>query len=138
MAGIAGLGAVALGLLYANHTFGPTEAEVVKWGRIAIALGAVTAAIAVVTAWLPLAAIRLALAAGSTAISLMQLPPVAAWFLFHGSGISDGSPPSAFVAHWAYSLPHLAVAVLGLAATVQLVRHALTTTRTPNTPGDHR
>jgi hypothetical protein len=35
--------------------------------------------------------------------------PVLLWFSFHGTGISDGTPTSAFVAHWATSLPHLAL-----------------------------
>ncbi|SEN56212.1 hypothetical protein SAMN05444955_11456 [Lihuaxuella thermophila] len=45
---------------------------------------------------------------------LAQLPPIALWMVFHGSGISDGTPPSDFVAHWAWALPHLLLAVTTL------------------------
>ena len=54
-------------------------------------------------------------------VALLQVPPVLLWFAFHGSGISDGTPPSTFVAHWAYSIPHLAL----LAASAVMVRTLL-------------
>jgi hypothetical protein len=87
---------VALGLPYLMSAFGPTEAEVRVWG------------------WLCLALV-------CAAIGMLQVPAALLWFLFHGSGISDGSPPSAFVAHWAYALPHLALLALSVLAAARLL-----------------
>ena len=55
-------------------------------------------------------------------VELAHLLPALLWMLFHGRGISDGTPPAAFVAHWAYALPHLAVAFLDNVALQRLLR----------------
>lgn len=107
-----GAGCIALGLAYVLHVFGPTEAEVACWGRVSIGLGF---ALAPLTAIIRRSSPRLArgmAGLGWGAGALLQAPPILLWFAFHGSGISDGTPPSAFVAHWAYALPHLAVLLL--------------------------
>ena len=123
---LGGLGAVALGLLYAGYAFGPTEAEVAGWGRVAIILGValilVTAARAVAKPVMTLVVSATTLVAVATA--LIQLPPIVLWFVFHGSGISDGTPPSSFVAHWAYALPHAIVAALCLGGALAYARRA--------------
>lgn len=136
-AALAGLGTVLLGLLYTNHAFGPTEAEVVDWGRIAIVLGAILGVGAIVAARVRHAVVVLFLAIDCAAVAALQVPPIGLWILFHGTGISDGSPPSAFVAHWAYGLPHVAVAAAGLYAMLGLLRHARAKPNTPSTPGDY-
>jgi hypothetical protein len=40
---------------------------------------------------------------------VLQILPIALWWQFHRQGISDGTPPSAFVAHWGFSAPHIAL-----------------------------
>ncbi|MGC9523079.1 MAG: hypothetical protein ACP5HG_14495 [Anaerolineae bacterium] len=115
------LTAAALGLPYVTYAFGPTEAEVADWGQITFYIGLGLAILAVVGRRLGYGFMRVLLAIGMSALALMQLPPALLWFVFHNSGISDGTPPSAFVAHWAYALPHIAVAALCLAAVYQLL-----------------
>lgn len=112
---------MALGLLYTGYAFGPTEAEVAGWGRVAIILGV---ALILVTAARAVATSAMALVVSATA--LIQLPPIVLWFVFHGSGISDGTPPSSFVAHWAYALPHAIVAALCLGGARAYARRAST------------
>ncbi len=107
-----GLGAAALGLLYAGYAFGPTEAEVAAWGRVAVILGAALVVGAAAQVATSAALVRVAMPLVAVTTALMQLPPIVLWFVFHGSGISDGTPPSSFVAHWAYALPHAVVVAL--------------------------
>jgi len=114
-------GSIALGLTYVLHAFGPTEAEVVLWGRVSIYLGLAVVPLTV-GAWRSHSRIIQGVAGlGWGIVALLQVPPVLLWFAFHGSGISDGTPPSTFVAHWAYSIPHLAL----LAASAVMVRTLL-------------
>ena len=103
--------------MYVLHAFGPTEAEVVLWGRVSIYLGLAVVPLTV-GAWRSHSRIIKGVAGlGWGIVALLQVPPILLWFAFHGSGISDGTPPSTFVAHWAFSLPHLAL----LAASAAMV-----------------
>jgi len=112
---LGGAGCISLGLAYVLHTFGPTEAEVVLWGRVSIWLGLALAPLTVSLESSSPRIIRGLAGLGWGFVALFQLPPILLWFVFHGSGISDGTPPSAFVAHWAYAIPHLAVLATSLA-----------------------
>ena len=111
LAVLGGACCIALGLAYVLHVFGPTEAEVALWGRVSICLGFVLAPLTVSirhgSARLPKGIASM----GWGVVALLQAPPILLWIAFHGSGISDGTPPSAFVAHWAYAIPHLVVLV---------------------------
>ena len=130
-----GLGATALGLLYATYAFGPTEAEVAMWGTVAFFAGL---AIVIGAAGLQVArpgALRLGIALLTGAVALLQGPPILLWFIFHGAGISDGSPHTPFVAHWAYALPHVIVAALCVVAALGLARHP-GVEGAPTPPGD--
>ena len=60
------------------------------------------------------------LSLGHIGLALLQVFPILLWLSFHGSGLSDGTPPSIFVAHWLYSIPHLAVFLVSLMALYQL------------------
>jgi hypothetical protein len=118
---LGGAGSIALGLAYVLHAFGPTEAEVVLWGRVSFCLGWVAVPLTV-GAWRSNSRIINGVTGlGWAILALLQIPPVLLWVAFHGTGISDGTPPSTFVAHWAYSIPHLAV----LAASVAMVHNLL-------------
>lgn len=123
MATLSGLIAAGLGLAYISYAFGPTEQEVVTWGQITFYSGLGIALLTLVGRRLSGAArlvVRTVLALSLTAMALLQIPPALLWILFHNQGISDGSPPSAFVAHWAYSLLHIAATALSLTAAVRL------------------
>lgn len=45
---------------------------------------------------------------------LLQIMPIYLWIIFHGMGISDGTPASSFVAHWMYAVPHIVLFATGL------------------------
>ena len=109
---IAAGGSILLGLPHLLRAFGPTEAEVVSWGQVALLTGIALAALALLLWRSRRKLAQLVLSLGYGWLALLQVLPIALWILFHGSGISDGSPPSAFVAHWAYALPHLALFLL--------------------------
>ena len=104
-----GAGSIALGLAYVHHAFGPTEAEVVLWGQVSLWLGLTLLPLTVGFRHSKSRAVKGLLGLGWGIVALLQLPPILLWPAFHGSGISDGTPPSAFVAHWAYAIPHVAV-----------------------------
>ncbi len=115
------LGAILLSFPYILHLFGPTEAEVVMWGRVSLCLGVVllVMSLAFGDSTKPAAGFVLALGYGS--LALLQGLPIFLWFAFHGSGMSDGTPQSAFVAHWAYAIPHVFVLMISLGVFILLV-----------------
>ena len=115
-----GIGAILLGLPYIFHGFGPTEAEVVTWGRISIYIGASLILLSIGIGHSHASAAKALLSLGYIGLGLIQLLPIFLWFTFHGSGISDGTPPSAFVAHWLYSIPHVALLIVSLMILYQL------------------
>lgn len=105
-------GAIALGLLYIYRAFGPTEAEVVSWGRVSLYAGIALATLSLVAGCKPIRILKLVLGLVCLFLIVLQLPPIILWFAFHGSGISDRPPPSPFVAHWGYAVPHITVATI--------------------------
>jgi hypothetical protein len=112
---LGGAGCIALGLAYALHAFGPTEAQVVLWGWVSIWLGMALAPLTVGIRHSGSRVIKGIAGLGWGFVLLLQLPPILLWFAFHGSGISDGTPPSSFVAHWAYAIPHVGILATSVA-----------------------
>ena len=110
-----GAGSLFLGMAYVAHVFGPTEAEVVTWGKMSVGLGVALGIWGIIGGIGPSGLVRVnaALLCGGSAV--LQVLPIMLWVTFHGSGISDGTPPSPFVAHWGYALPHVALLVLSVA-----------------------
>ena len=119
---IGGFGAILLGLLYIFHAFGPTEAEVVIWGWLSLYMGASLILLSMGIGRSNKKAAKVFLSLGYIGLALFQVVPILLWFAFHGSGISDGTPPSAFVAHWSYSIPHASLLVVSLMVLYQLWR----------------
>jgi hypothetical protein len=119
---IGGIGAILLGLPYSFHAFGPTEAEVATWGRISIYMGAGLILLSVGTRHNSTRAAKALLSLGYSSLGLFQLLPILLWLAFHDSEISDGTPSSVFVAHWSYSIPHVALLVISLVILYQLWR----------------
>ena len=119
---IGGIGAILLGLLYIFHAFGPTEAEVVIWGWLSLYMGASLILLSMGIGRSDKKAAKVFLSLGYIGLALFQVVPILLWFAFHGSGISDGAPPSTFVAHWSYSIPHVGLLVVSLMALYQLWR----------------
>jgi hypothetical protein len=121
---LGGFGAILLGLPYIFHVFGPTEAELVIWGEVSLCMGVVLLFLAIGLGRSKVRLAKVALAFGYLTVALLQVPPVVLWFAFHGSGISDGTPPSTFVAHWGYSVPHLVLLVASLMVVGDVIRAA--------------
>lgn len=111
-----------VGLPYMLGLFGPTEREVAQWGLVSLLLGMGLAVVWIAhitrvnapTAW--------GLNGGYLLVALLQVLPVQLWWQFHGRGISDGTPPSTFVAHWAFAGPHLLLLLLSLVAVGVVIR----------------
>ena len=102
---VGSIGTILLGLPYVFHAFGPTEAEVVTWGRLSLYLGTGLILLSIGIGRSNGRAAKVFLSLGYISLALFQVLPILLWFVFLGSGISDGSPSSAFVAHWLYSIP---------------------------------
>ncbi|MBN1429989.1 MAG: hypothetical protein JXB07_16590 [Anaerolineae bacterium] len=111
---IGGIGSILLGLPYILHAFGPTEAEVMTWGQVSLYTGIVLVCLSAGIGRNNNIAARLVLALGYVVLILLQVHPIFLWFTFHGTGISDGTPPSTFVAHWCYATPHIALVIVSL------------------------
>jgi hypothetical protein len=109
-------------LPYILHAFGPTEAEVVTWGEVSLYTGIVLVALSVGIGRSNKKILRGILAPSYILLALLQVPPIFLWFTFHGMGISDGTPPSPFVAHWGYAIPHLALLIDSLLVLYYLAR----------------
>lgn len=119
---IGAIGAILLGLPYITGAFGPTEVEVTKWGIVSLCTGAVLVLLSVGTGHSDKRISRVILALGYIFLALLQVLPALLWFQFHSSGISDGTPPGAFVAHWGYSIPHLALFIISIVVLSHLFR----------------
>lgn len=119
---IGAVGAILLGLAYLLHAFGPTEAEVVTWGRISLFIGIVLVLLLVGLEYRHSVSIKVILGLGYAVLALLQVLPIFLWFAFDSIGISDGTPPSAFVAHWVYAFPHLVLLSLSLVAFYRLYK----------------
>ena len=119
---VGGVGAILLGLPYILHTFGPTEAEVVSWGKVSLYTGVVLALLSVGIGRSTKRIPRSILALGYLFLALLQALPIFLWFTFHGAGISDGTPPSSFVAHWGYAIPHLALLIVSLVVIASVLK----------------
>jgi hypothetical protein len=117
---LGGIGSILVGLPYVFHAFGPIEAEVVTWGRLSLYLGIGLILLLIGIGRSNGRVAKVFLSLGYTGLALFQMLPILLWFAFHGSGISDGSPSNAFVAHWSYSLPHLAILIMSLVVLYQL------------------
>ena len=117
---IGGIGAILLGLPYIFHAFGPTEAEVILWGRLSLCIGASLLLLSLGFGRSHKWAAKVFLSIGFLGLALFQGFPILLWFAFHGLGISDGTPPSTFVAHWSYSIPHVALLIVSLMILYQL------------------
>lgn len=117
-----GVGSIVLGLLYIVSIFGPTEAEVRFWGFVAVIIGFAALILEATVVGKPHWLAKLALILGYLGIALLQVLPIMLWVDFHGYGISDGTPPSAFIAHWCFATPHMVVFVSGFLAAYITVR----------------
>ena len=114
-----------VGTPYMLRYFGPTEAEVAQWGVLSISLGGVLMVAGWLYAVLGSRWLGRVLLVGCAAVAVLQPLPVLLWIAFHGSGISDGSPPSTFVAHSAYALPHLLLLAASVSSLPALLRPAV-------------
>lgn len=126
------VGAIILGFVYVFRAFGPTEAEVVLWGRVSVGLGIALGILALTVGAKRTKLCQFILGLGYAVLVLLQIPPTILWFAFHGSGISDGTPFSPFVAHWGYAIPHiilLAISVFTLYSILRTLRIAITAQR---------
>lgn len=105
------------GYSYAHELYGPLESEVEHWGYFSAGLGAFL----LILAFLPAHGIgtRLVL----YICTVIQIPPIILWFIFHGLEITDYPPAFSdqFVAHWAFSIPHITLLILCL-CTLKLIR----------------
>ena len=101
-----GIMSVIVGLIYAIGVYGETEAEVGYWGFFSIIIGAILVVLPNII-WNERMKDLLSFFIIFNAI--IQMPAIILWFIFHGTGISDGSPPSLFIAHWGYSIPHILI-----------------------------
>jgi hypothetical protein len=119
---IGAVGAILLGFPYIFGAFGPTEVEVQIWGVVSVGIGAFLGLLCLAIGRSNKRIAKVALALGYIFLALFQVLPIYLWFMFHGYGISDGTPPSAFVAHWGYSISHIILFVVGLAVPFVIFR----------------
>lgn len=110
---VIGILSIIVGLIYAKGMYGPTESEVGVWGYMSIIMGIVIVITGNRSIILSLMLYILNIA--------MQILPISLWFSFHGRGISDGTPPSNFVAHWGFSLPHILILALSSIVVLYLI-----------------
>ena len=120
------LGGLSSALISLPYIFDATEREGDLWGLFSLGLGfGLMAMSTLVTHHKNLALIRL-LTLGFAMLAVLQLIPIQLWFALHGYALSASQPPTSFVTHWAYALPHMLVLALSLAALYQLCHRLLT------------
>ncbi|MFZ5353131.1 MAG: hypothetical protein ACOZCL_10475 [Bacillota bacterium] len=116
---ILGVLSMSLGFTYLFGLYGPTESEVRTWGLIEAAIGLI---IVLLGFTIGSKYFRSLLAVILSVNVLLQILPTILWFSFHGYGISDGTPPSDFVARWYYSLPHIITGLLSIMGVLSLLK----------------
>jgi len=102
---------IITGLIYLTYLYGPTEREVTLWGVVSIIFGLGVLGLLLIKNFEYYRVISVAL---NIVLVCLQVLPIIMWFLFHGNGISDGTPQSDFVAHWVYSMPHIFLVILNI------------------------
>jgi len=102
------IGNILLGYSYVHEWYGVLESEVQYWGYFSEALGLLL----LTSAWTPLKEILTRVILSICLV--IQIPPIILWFIFHGSEITDYTPAFSdqFIAHWAFSMPHIILAAL--------------------------
>ncbi|WP_078545343.1 hypothetical protein [Litchfieldia alkalitelluris] len=113
-----GIISVITGAIYLIGVYGPTEAEIANWGFIATILGGCMIFFGInkgeITNLFKIILLGFLL--------LIQLPAIFLWFMFHGSNISDGTPPTQFIAHWIFATPHIMIVLIGVAIIVTTLK----------------
>ena len=104
------IGSIILGYSYAYELYGPLESEVEHWGYFSEGLGVFL----FILAFLPTHSIWTLLIL--YICTVIQIPPIILWFIFHGGEITDYTYAFSdqFVAHWAFSIPHITLLILCL------------------------
>jgi len=116
---IVGVLAALTGLLYVFRVFGPTEQEVIAWGILSVILGGCVVLFGInINIFTNFVEIGLVFF-----LVLIQIPAIILWLLFNGRGISDGSPPSSFIAHWIFAIPHMVIVLLGIILIISLLKN---------------
>lgn len=103
-----GIGSMVLGYTYAHELYGVLESEVQQWGYLSEILGVVLFLLVLKSTHGRFMSVILYLCLG------IQIPPIILWFIFHGSRITDAPPTmnDQFIAHWAFSIPHIILLTL--------------------------
>lgn len=98
-----GLSSIALGYSYAHELYALLESEVQQWGYFSELLGVVLLLLALK----PTHGVFMRFILNICLV--IQIPPIILWVIFHGSRITDAPQTIAdqFVAHWAFSIPHI-------------------------------
>lgn len=111
---ILGLLSILLGSTYIFGMYGPTEIEVAQWGLVECIVGFLLMGTGLIIS--ERISVRIFIGLVLLFNLMMQVLPAILWFVFNGTGISDGSPHSAFVASWIYSLPHIIIGLMSMAS----------------------
>ena len=114
-----------VGLPYFLGVFGAALPVVRDWGTVTLVVGGVLAVLTGLFGADPHSyqGAALSLSFGLSAAS--QVLPIFVMVFFHGSSLAETMKPSAFVAHWGYALPHIAILVVTLIVLFRLRRQAL-------------
>ncbi|NBD35946.1 MAG: hypothetical protein GVY30_08095, partial [Chloroflexi bacterium] len=79
-----GAGSLFLGMAYVAHVFGPTEAEVVTWGKVSVGLGVALGIWGIIGGIGPSGLVQVIAALLCGGSALLQVLPIALWVTFHG------------------------------------------------------
>jgi hypothetical protein len=102
----AGIVSMMLGISFVARMYGPQEEGLKEWGYAAVFWGIILVFAAMKHVHYVL--LKIVSAAGI----ILHGPPIILWIIFHGGAITDS--PTAFQAHWAFSLPYLYIAAVCL------------------------
>lgn len=107
---IGSLGIIAIGLAYVFYLFGPQEAEVAQWGRIAIILGITLLILSWILGEIQNLLSKLILGLGFFGAAVLQVPAVVLWLTLRVA--TDNTPPPPLAVAGLITLPHLLLFVV--------------------------
>jgi hypothetical protein len=114
-----------IGLPYLLSVFGTTMPVVQDWGTVTLLIGAMLGVLTALFGEEPQSYQGAALSLGFGLSAASQVLPIFVMIFFHGYSLAEATTSRAFVAHWAYALPHLVVFAVTLIVLFRLRRRAL-------------
>ncbi|MBM7854325.1 small-conductance mechanosensitive channel [Desulfohalotomaculum tongense] len=120
-----GISSMVIGLPYILKIFSSVKTELTSWGIASVFIGFLLIASAVAVSHINTKIIRAVLALEYSVLVLLQVPPVMLWLSENSTYIAVGTGSGQLAGHWAFSIPHLVLMLMGVAVIYRMLQFNL-------------